>query len=90
MLIVMVLMGTVMLMIMHRSMCHLGCWRGEVHCNEIAPGVPAGDQVPANKDDGHKDGENLADFNDCKEPYSQIYYESARGVPAGDQVACQQ
>ena len=45
MLIVMVLMGTVMLMMTRRSVCHLGCWGGEVHCNEIAPGVPAGDQV---------------------------------------------
>ena len=39
-------MLTVMLMLIFRSVCHLGCWRGEVHCNEIAPGVPAGDQVP--------------------------------------------
>ena len=57
MLIVMVLMGPVMLMMMRRSVCHLGCWGGEVHCDEIAPGVPARDQVHVNKDDGHKDGD---------------------------------
>ena len=32
-----------------RPLCDLGCWRGEVHCDEDAPRMPAGDQV-ANED----------------------------------------
>ena len=33
------------MMLMSRPLCDLGCWRGEVHSDENAPGVPARDQV---------------------------------------------
>ena len=40
-----ILMMTRNMMLTSRPLCDLGRWRGEVHCDENAPRVPAGDQV---------------------------------------------
>ena len=45
MMMIMMMMMMTNMMLMSRPLCDLGCWRGEVHSDENAPGVPAGDQV---------------------------------------------
>ena len=47
-------MMTTNMMLMCRPLCDLGCWRGEVYCDEDAPRMPAGDQVV--NDDYHDAG----------------------------------
>ena len=49
MMMIMMMIMTTNMMSISRPLCDLGCWRGEVHCNEDAPRMPAGDQV-ANDD----------------------------------------
>ena len=45
MMMIMIMIMMTNMMLISRPLCDLGRWRGEVHCDENAPGVPAGDQV---------------------------------------------